>query len=377
MNLKAHALALARRGMRVFPLAPMSSKPLLSKEAGGHGCLDGTTDAAQIAAWWDAHPTANIGFATGGEWVVIDLDVKHPPTDGIANWWRFCALWEINVQPTVSATTPTGGVHLYYRKAVELGNSAGKIAPGIDVRADGGYVVVPPSVREMGVYKWGSANTLLDLPAEVLNVLAPPARMEAPASAPRIGGDYSKYIQSAIDKELDELAHAVNGEKHYTLTRVAFSIGSLVGSPWANVDRGEMEAAILQVLQGMQDIQSMTAAEKTMRDCLDAGEQHPRLEPPTLERNGFPQEPPEFRIQQRSDFTGICISNRSLVITDDPTLNEDNSKGVLVGTRWDRALIDKIVAARPSYVVIVGLHTAGQRLWQALRMASVEAYWRP
>ena len=42
-----------------------------------HGCKDATTDRAQIAAWWDGTYLYNVGIATGGGLVVLDVDVNH------------------------------------------------------------------------------------------------------------------------------------------------------------------------------------------------------------------------------------------------------------------------------------------------------------
>jgi len=54
---------------------------------------------------------------------------------------------------TVSARTPRGGYHLWYRTTHPVRNSASKVAPGIDIRGDGGYIVAPPS-RTDRLYEW-------------------------------------------------------------------------------------------------------------------------------------------------------------------------------------------------------------------------------
>jgi len=70
----AAALQIASQGIPVFPLAPRSKFPLIAAADGGHGLHDATTDAAQIQAWWTAHPTGNIGLRTGVAFDVVDLD---------------------------------------------------------------------------------------------------------------------------------------------------------------------------------------------------------------------------------------------------------------------------------------------------------------
>ena len=72
-----HALALARKGLAVFPLKARSKTPWTR-----HGCLDATTDLETIAGWWDGWPDSNIGVATGsksGIWV-LDIDGDLAPT---------------------------------------------------------------------------------------------------------------------------------------------------------------------------------------------------------------------------------------------------------------------------------------------------------
>ena len=71
------ALDLARSGYRVFPLVPDGKVPLIPKERGGHGCLDATTDLAQVEEWWNQYPHANIGIATGRLWHLAKLAANY------------------------------------------------------------------------------------------------------------------------------------------------------------------------------------------------------------------------------------------------------------------------------------------------------------
>jgi hypothetical protein len=98
-----------------------------------------------------------IGMPTGagsGRWVV-DIDVNNKP--GLAS---LAALEQQHgkLPPTLTARTPSGGQHRYFRwNGVDIRNSEGQIADGIDVRADGGYVIVPPSINTNGMtYTWDS-----------------------------------------------------------------------------------------------------------------------------------------------------------------------------------------------------------------------------
>jgi len=135
------ALAYAARGWRVHPLKPKDKTPI-SK----NGCKDATTDKDQIYKWWAKFPDANIGLATGYEFFVLDID-----PDGMA-WY------EANDLPTThEAVTGRGGRHLLYRmpSGGVVKNSAGKIAPGVDVRGIGGYICAAPSLHPSGTpYTW-------------------------------------------------------------------------------------------------------------------------------------------------------------------------------------------------------------------------------
>lgn len=137
----AAALEYAGLGYRVFPIAEGGKTP-----ATEHGCLDATSDEAVINAWWRRNPNYNIGVATDGL-CVIDVDGKNNP------WLREVdrgALWLGAV-----ARTAHGGLHFWFRQnGSELRNTASKIAPQVDTRANGGYVIVWPSLVDGQRYEW-------------------------------------------------------------------------------------------------------------------------------------------------------------------------------------------------------------------------------
>jgi hypothetical protein len=59
--------------------------------------------------------------------------------------------------------TGGGGIHLFFRypRGTEIRNSAGLLGPGLDVRGEGGYVVVPPS-HTQGSYEWVDSSPLAE-----------------------------------------------------------------------------------------------------------------------------------------------------------------------------------------------------------------------
>lgn len=146
------ALSYAARGWAVFPLVERDKIPAVKS-----GFKAASDNAEVIEAWWDAHPSHNVGIATGSVsrgLVVIDLDVDEARgengLDTLHEWER--EYGELPV--TASAETGSGGMHLYYMCNTPVGCSVDN-EKGVDVRGDGGYVVAPPSVHPSGgVYAW-------------------------------------------------------------------------------------------------------------------------------------------------------------------------------------------------------------------------------
>lgn len=164
------ALAAAKRGWAVFPLHPKSKAPY----KGSHGVNDATTDETQIRQWWKQTPSANIALTCGEASGVFVLDVD-PRNGGDAS----LAALEVesgNLPVTVESATGGGGRHLLFRHpGGHVRNSAGKLGKGLDIRGEGGYIVMPPSVHPSGaLYGWKrcpDAIALADAPAWLLDKL--------------------------------------------------------------------------------------------------------------------------------------------------------------------------------------------------------------
>jgi len=123
-----------------------------------HGLKDATTDTKQVTRWWSQWPDANIGIRTGptpdGAGVfVLDIDPRHAGDRSLAE--LICEYGDL--PETVEAVTGSGGSHLLFAYPVGdvvIRNTA-NVRPGIDVRGDGGYIVVEPSVHICGrTYAW-------------------------------------------------------------------------------------------------------------------------------------------------------------------------------------------------------------------------------
>jgi hypothetical protein len=131
-----------------------------------HGLKDATTDAETIRAWWSHWPDANIGVATGAASGIIVLDV-----DGVAGGDSLLTLFEphgFQLDDTLASESGGGGRHVFFQHpGAQVANSVGRLGKGLDIRGDGGYIVVSPSVHQTGQrYSWRDENAPISpLPA--------------------------------------------------------------------------------------------------------------------------------------------------------------------------------------------------------------------
>jgi hypothetical protein len=124
------AIEYARAGIRVFPCHADKKTP-----ATPNGFNDATTDARLIRRWWKENPQYNIGVPTEfAGWAVIDEDPGSDPAWANDN----------ELPDTYRQRTPRGGVHRIF--VGEIPNSQQKLAPKVDTRGTGGYILVAPSI---------------------------------------------------------------------------------------------------------------------------------------------------------------------------------------------------------------------------------------
>jgi hypothetical protein len=156
------ALAYADEGYAVFPVHTIHGGKCTCKRRchapGKHpkvrgGFKSASTNQNQIRNWFDKD--ANIGIATGkpSGLVVIDVDQKNGGYDSLEKLERANGAWS---EHTLIAHTGGGGIHLYYRhQGDEIRSRVNALGRGIDIRAEGGYVVASPSMHSSGqIYSW-------------------------------------------------------------------------------------------------------------------------------------------------------------------------------------------------------------------------------
>ncbi|AGS70555.1 bifunctional DNA primase/polymerase [Streptomyces collinus] len=215
----AHALSAVERGLAVIPLSRTKLPAVRSPHRDapgpapchgqcgrfGHGVYDASTDPARIRALFAAAPWATgYGIACGlppYHLIGVDLDTKSG-TDSSAALRELALRHLFTIPETVVVLTPSGGRHLWLTGPpdVVVPNSAGRLAPGIDIRGAGGYLVGPGSRTDHGAYATAPGTAHLPpaaCPPALLRLLLPPPRTAHPA-APAAGGHGRGLVQFVL-----------------------------------------------------------------------------------------------------------------------------------------------------------------------------------
>ncbi|WP_373299384.1 bifunctional DNA primase/polymerase [Streptomyces phaeofaciens] len=303
----------ARRGWPVHPLAPGRKTPVANcpdcrnsrhrpaecpcLPAGRpcHGFHAATLDQRRIDKWWSKRPDLGVGVACGpAGLVVIDVDahVAEPPArdrilpgipiadhidlTGLANGYHALAvLAALRGHPspaedagTLRVRTPSGGLHIWYRATdnrrwqCSAGSSSGRaLAWQVDVRAHGGYIVVPGTTTIDGTYSAiGEVRDPAVLPAWLAqelertghlpasNIPAPrpvPPRAQQAVLAAGGGRERLRHTVAAILAPVEDCARVTEGAGFSdALNRAAFTLGGLVAA--GRVTREEAERMLTE-----------------------------------------------------------------------------------------------------------------------------------
>ena len=180
-SLREHALQYAAQGWRVLPVNTVkdgvcSCGTKSCGSAGKHPRIAKWTEKAtnnpdQIEKWWSQWPNSNVGIATGEASNLFVLDVDgEKGTCSLQNW-----LLKFDWTPDTMTAITGRGKHFYFlHPGFPVKNSAGHIAPGIDIRGEGGFVVAPPSVHMSGTfYRFEQPNAAVSCaPSWLLEMLS-------------------------------------------------------------------------------------------------------------------------------------------------------------------------------------------------------------
>ena len=142
-----YALRYAAQGWRVLPVKPHAKRPLTA-----HGVQDATTDEARLRQWWQRWPNANLGLAMGrcSGVFALDVDPRHGGEGALDRLKRQVEAAEGAWPDTVEALTGGGGTHLLFRYPATGRVPSRTLAPELEVKSDGTYLVVEPSIHPSG-----------------------------------------------------------------------------------------------------------------------------------------------------------------------------------------------------------------------------------
>ncbi|MFE1770008.1 bifunctional DNA primase/polymerase [Streptomyces sp. NPDC059008] len=220
----AHALLAAERGYPVIPLTRGKLPAIRSPHRGhpevppcrggcgriGHGVHDASTDPLAVRRLFAAAPWATgYGIACGRpphHLIGIDLDTKNG-ADGLTALRFLAEAHGVAIPPTVVVRTPSGGRHLWFTgpPSPPVPNSVGRLAPGIDVRGAGGYLVGPGSLTARGRYVLAPDTPLRPAPAPraLLALLTAPApsahRRSAPGAPAQPAAALVRFVRTSPD----------------------------------------------------------------------------------------------------------------------------------------------------------------------------------
>jgi hypothetical protein len=207
----------------VFPChwqGPRRKQPLVEK-----GLHAATTDEAQIRQWWTRWPQALIGVPCGKSsgFVVLDIDVK----DACANGYDTLDTLGKSILPeTPMCSTASGGRHVYFSVIdIEIRNSIGRsgLGPGLDVRGEGGFVIVPSPGSG---YEWDPVCNFDTVPL----VPAPAWLGHRTKNTTSRRRDLGRRFdpQQALDDACANIRNAAATEKYRTVRREPFIVACLV-----------------------------------------------------------------------------------------------------------------------------------------------------
>lgn len=259
------ALAWATACFPVFPCGA-NKAPLTPR-----GFHDATTDAGIVQAWWAMYPGALIGVPTGpvSGLLALDLDVKRG-VDGIAAFELVRGNRILPRCPVVR--TRSSGLHLFFRHPGEraVKNSAGRIGPGIDVRAGGGYVIVPPSLG----YEVAADGVPPPAPGWLLDLMVPPAPTACAPKRTRPGPEAGRHARRALAGILRTAARAAEGGRNAATFWAGCRAGELVAAGLLTEAAAVAAVAEAAVASGLSAREARQAAANGVTRGLAGGGAH-------------------------------------------------------------------------------------------------------
>jgi hypothetical protein len=224
--MKQHLAALqyAQNHWSVIPMRAYDKRPLIKWQ----DYQQRRATEFEINEWYHRWPDANVGIVTGSisGIVVLDIDPKHDGDKSLAVWEK-----EHGPLPrTAEVKTGGGGRHLYFRHPGGVVHNKVGIAPGIDLRGDGGCVVAPPSIHSSGNhYLWVQGHE----PGKIVPADLPAWLLESIRGKGKSTGHSVQYWRQLIHEGVPQ------GERNNTIASLA---GHLL---WHGVDADAVQELLL------------------------------------------------------------------------------------------------------------------------------------
>jgi len=191
-----------------------------------HGFKDATLDRSTIEAWAKANPNCAWGTPTSAERAAVDVDPRH------GGYETLKALTDAHgpMPETIITETGGGGLHIWMSFPEGTGSKPNAFGEGIDLKAEGGYVIVPPSRIAIpehahayrfkaGAKPWEMA--IAQAPAWMANMLIANAKPTKPtAIAPS-----AWTVEAEADLRTHQGSH--EGQRRVTLCRL---VGTALGN---------------------------------------------------------------------------------------------------------------------------------------------------
>lgn len=246
------ALPYIEMGWQVFPVRP-DKRPLCP-----HGRNDATCVSLTVEAWSDEFPTANIGIKTGEASGVCVIDIDSE--DG--EQWISAVNKSWAKLPDTAEATSGRGRHLYFRYPVllPLRSADGKLARGIDIKAEGGSITAPISQHASGkMYEWvvpPFGRQLPTIPGWIVKALLPPPPVKRRSDYD--GPPSDEHMQRLLGR----VSSAQQGQRNHELNRIAFIFGLMVKDKHITADQatshllGAAKCAGLNAAEAMPTIRS-------------------------------------------------------------------------------------------------------------------------
>jgi putative DNA primase/helicase len=218
-------LGYAARGWPVSPWDTRASRKFPFTE---HGHLDATTDCAVVEQWWTRWPRAIPAIATGEPSGVVALDIDIRPSGS-----GFDSLDDLGRAfhpegPT--AHTPQGSCAVLVRwPDYFVKTCSGELAPHLDIRGDGGSLILPPGPGRFWDPVLGVDTPIAPMPEWM--VIAQPELSSDPAPSPprpTRPQPLSRYAEAALDAAVKAITGAPDGQQRDTLNSEIYGIARLV-----------------------------------------------------------------------------------------------------------------------------------------------------